>query len=139
MLTTVRVQEKGQVTIPRDLRRRLQLRKGDMVTFIETSQGVVIRPVGQALQELQGALEKQLAQRGQSLEMLLAASQELGGEQAVRQFGLDDEERQMLYQILQLRAQIALEAIRRAAEIAGTAQFSEADIEAEIQAARRKK
>jgi len=139
MLTTVRVQEKGQVTIPRDLRRKLRLRKGDMVTFIETSQGVVIRTIGQAVQELQDALHKRLAQRGQSLEALLAASQELGGNQALHQFGLDDEETELLYQVLQLRAQIALEAIRRAADKGGTAQLSDEEIEAEIQVARRKK
>lgn len=139
MLTTVRVQEKGQVTIPRDLRRKLRLQKGDMVTFIETSQGVVIRTIGQAVQELQDALQKRLAQRGQSLEALLAASQEFGGDPALRQFGLDDEETELLYQVLQLRAQIALESIRRAAEKGGTAQLSDEEIEAEIQVARRKK
>lgn len=139
MLTTVRVQEKGQVTIPRDLRRRLRLRKGDMVTFIETSQGVVIRPVEEAMQELQQALEKRLAQRGQSLDALLAASQEMGGDQIAHKFGLDDEAREMLYQVLQLRAQIALEAIRNAAEASGAAQRSEEDIDAEIQATRRER
>ena len=139
MLTRVRVQEKGQVTIPRDLRRKLRLRKGDMVTFIETSNGVVIRPIGQAVQKLQEALEKRLTQRGQSLEMLVVATQELGGEQAVHRFKLDDEEREMFYQVLQLRAQIALESIRRAAETGGTAQLSEEEIKAEIQAVRREK
>lgn len=139
MLTTVRVQEKGQVTIPRDLRRRLRLRKGDMVTFIETSQGVVIRPVEEAVQELQQALEKRLAQRGQSLDALLAASQEMGGDQVARKFELDDDVREMFYQVLQLRAQIALEAIRNAAEANGTMQLGEEDIDAEIQAIRRER
>ncbi|MBN2146392.1 MAG: AbrB/MazE/SpoVT family DNA-binding domain-containing protein [Anaerolineales bacterium] len=139
MLTTVRVQEKGQVTIPRDLRRRLRLRKGDMVTFIETSQGVVICPVEEAVQELQQALEKRLAQRGQSLGALMAASQEMGGDQVARKFGLDDEAREMLYQVLQLRAQIALEAIRKAAEANGSAQLGEEDIDAEIRATRRER
>jgi len=139
MLTTVRVQEKGQVTIPRDLRRRLRLRKGDMVTFIETSQGVVIRPVEEAVQALQQALAKRLAQCGQSLDVLLAASQEMGGDQVAHKFGLDDEAREMLYQVLQLRAQIALEAIRNAAAASGAAQLGEEDIDAEIQAARRER
>ena len=139
MLTTVRVQEKGQVTIPRDLRRRLRLRKGDMVTFVETSQGVIIQPVKQAMQELQQALEKRLAQRGQNLEKLLAASQELVGDQVAHKFELDDKEQELFYQVLQLRAQIALEAIRNAAEASGAAQLNEDDIDAEIQAALREK
>jgi len=139
MLTTVRVQEKGQVTIPRDLRRKLRLRKGDMVTFMETAQGVVIRPVGQAVGELQQALEERLAQRGLRLDALLAASQEQGGDQVMRSYGLDDEERALLYQVVQLRAQIALESIRNAAETSGAAELSEDEIESEIQTARRER
>ena len=139
MLTTVRVQEKGQVTIPRDLRRKLRLRKGDMVTFMETAQGVVIRPVGQAVGELQQALEERLVQRGLRLDALLAASQEQGGDQVIRSYGLDDEERVLLYQVVQLRAQIALESIRNAAEASGAAELSEDEIEAEIRLARRER
>ena len=40
----VRVQEKGQVTIPREIRQKLGLKKGDLVIFIETEQGFVIKP-----------------------------------------------------------------------------------------------
>lgn len=43
--TIVRVQEKGQVTIPLEIRRKLKLTKGDLVTFIETQNGVVVKPV----------------------------------------------------------------------------------------------
>ena len=139
MLTTVRVQEKGQVTIPLDLRRKLKLKKGDMVTFLETPQGVVIRSLREAMRELQQSLEEKLARRGQKLEALLAASQEEGGELVARRFGLNDGEQTLFYQVIQLRAQIALEAIRSAAEISGAAQFSEGEIEAEIQAVRRQK
>ena len=139
MLTTVRVQEKGQVTIPRDLRRKLRLRKGDMVTFMETSQGVVIRPIGEAVGELVQALGERLARRGLRLDALLAASQEQGGDQMMRSFGLDEEERILLYQVVQLRAQIALEAIRNAGEASGAAELSEDEIETEIRAARREK
>jgi len=42
--TAVRVQEKGQVTIPLEIREKLNLKKGDLVTFIETNDGIVIRP-----------------------------------------------------------------------------------------------
>jgi AbrB family looped-hinge helix DNA binding protein len=139
MLTTVRVQEKGQVTIPRDLRRKLRLRKGDMVTFMETSQGVVIRPLEQAVQELQQSLEQKLRQRGQGIDDLLAASQKQGGSQAALSYGLSDEERALFYQVVQLRAQMALESIRSAAEASGTAQLSDDEIDAEIQAVRRER
>ena len=42
--TAVRVQEKGQVTLPRAVRKKLNLKKGDLVTFVETPEGIVIKP-----------------------------------------------------------------------------------------------
>ncbi len=39
-----RVQDKGQVTIPVEIRKKLGLRKGDLVAFIETEQGILISP-----------------------------------------------------------------------------------------------
>jgi len=38
------VQEKGQVTIPAEIRRKLGVKKGDLVAFIETEGGVLISP-----------------------------------------------------------------------------------------------
>ena len=40
----VRVQEKGQVTIPRAIREKLNLKPGDLVIFRETEAGVVLMP-----------------------------------------------------------------------------------------------
>ena len=137
MLTIVRVQEKGQVTIPREVRRKLNLRKGDMVTFMETADGMVVRPVSQAVQQLQSTLERSLAKRSVKLTTLLAQVEAQGGDAAIRQFALSSEEKNLLYQMLQLRAQIALEAIRSAAEASDLSEISEADIEAEIQATRQ--
>ena len=39
-----RLQEKGQITIPTRIRRKLNLRKGDLVVFEETSEGVLLKP-----------------------------------------------------------------------------------------------
>lgn len=59
-----------------------------------------------------------------------------GGDDAAREFGLTAEEKASLYQILQLRAQAALETIRASAEQKGLNQLSQDEINAEIQAAR---
>jgi AbrB family looped-hinge helix DNA binding protein len=63
----VRVQEKGQVTIPVEIREKLNLRKGDLVTFVETEEGVVIKPaevvVSEALDEIGRALKEASALR----------------------------------------------------------------------------
>ena len=40
----VRIQEKGQVTIPRRIRNKLNLKRGDVVMFIETEAGVILKP-----------------------------------------------------------------------------------------------
>ena len=56
MTIYVRIQEKGQVTIPTKIRKKLNLRKGDMVMFVETEAGVLIKPaevlVSQALDKI---------------------------------------------------------------------------------------
>ena len=41
----VRLQEKGQVTIPSEIRRKHKLKKGDLVVSDETEAGVEIKPV----------------------------------------------------------------------------------------------
>lgn len=40
----VRIQEKGQVTIPLKIRNKLNLKKGDLVVFVETDSGVIVKP-----------------------------------------------------------------------------------------------
>ena len=40
----VRIQEKGQVTIPYRIRKKLNLKRGDLVVFVETDAGVMIKP-----------------------------------------------------------------------------------------------
>jgi antitoxin PrlF len=73
----VRVQEKGQVTIPLEIRRKLNLKKGDLVTFIETEHGVLIKPaevfVAGALDEIGRALKA----RGFKLEDLIEQGREM--------------------------------------------------------------
>lgn len=136
MLTTVRVQEKGQVTIPSDIRKKLRLKKGDLVAFIPQEGGVIIQPASMAAQEMLSSLEQSLGQRGLKLEALLLACQRVGGEQAAREFGLSEAEKTRLYNALQLQAQQALEAIRIQSEKAGFDQLSDDEIHAEIRAAR---
>jgi AbrB family looped-hinge helix DNA binding protein len=40
----VRMQEKGQVTIPTEIRKKLGLKRGDLVAVMETPEGVFITP-----------------------------------------------------------------------------------------------
>jgi AbrB family looped-hinge helix DNA binding protein len=136
MLATVRVQEKGQVTIPSDIRKRLQIKKGDLVTFIVQDENVMLKPVEMAVQELLSRLDQHLNAGGRSLDDLLAVCRRKGGETAAREFGLGAEEKAELFLALQLQAEQALEEIRAQAHATGADQLSDEEINAEIQAAR---
>jgi AbrB family looped-hinge helix DNA binding protein len=58
----VRVQEKGQVTIPRAIRKKLNLKQGDLVIFQETDAGILLKPAAivakEALRDEMAALVK---------------------------------------------------------------------------------
>jgi AbrB family looped-hinge helix DNA binding protein len=43
-MTSVRVQAKGQVTIPKEIRDKLNVQPGDLVVFVETDMGVMVKP-----------------------------------------------------------------------------------------------
>ena len=132
MISTVRVQEKGQVTIPRTIRRQLNLKKGDLVTFISTENGVIIKTLDLAAGDLLTSLAKTLQARGIKLEDVMVRSQKVSAEVLVKEFILLPDERNILYQALQLKAQAAVEAIRTAEESSTSSHLSEEDIEAEI-------
>jgi AbrB family looped-hinge helix DNA binding protein len=77
VLKLSKVQAKGQVTIPADIRERWGLRPGDLVAFVETEDGVLISPqevvAMEALDRIGEALEKQ----GVSLEELIESGREI--------------------------------------------------------------
>ncbi len=81
----VRVQEKGQVTIPIEIRRELGLKKGDLVAVTATQDGVLITPrsvlAGKALDRIGELLREQ----GLSLDDLIESGREVRGETARRQ------------------------------------------------------
>jgi AbrB family looped-hinge helix DNA binding protein len=39
-----RIQKRGQITIPAEIRQKLHLEEGDLVAFIETAEGIVLSP-----------------------------------------------------------------------------------------------
>jgi len=90
----VRVQERGQVTIPKEIRERLDLKKGDLVTFVETEEGVMIKPaeivVSAALEEVGEALKE----RGLSLEELMERGREIRGDLVEEEYGITDPDRE---------------------------------------------
>lgn len=73
----VRVQEKGQVTIPLEIRRKLNLKKGDMVTFLETDQGIMIKSVELIASQALDEIGRQLKEKGISLEEIMALGSDI--------------------------------------------------------------
>ena len=84
-----KVQEKGQITIPAEIREKLGLKKGDLVGFVETEDGVLISP-----QEViaMNALDKMgaiLKEKGVTLEKLMESGREIRGDLVKEKYGLD--------------------------------------------------
>ena len=86
------VQEKGQVTIPVEIRRKLGLKKGDRVVFVETEQGVLItRQEVIALKALDH-MGRALNERGISLDNLIESGREIRGKMLAEEYGLQVDE-----------------------------------------------
>ncbi len=88
--TTVRVQEKGQVTIPLELRKKLNLKKGDLVTFIETEEGVLIQPAEVVVSAALDEIGRVLKEKGVTLEMWMERGRKIRGELLKEIYGLTD-------------------------------------------------
>jgi len=73
------VQEKGQVTIPAEIRRKLGLEKGDLVAFVETEQGVLISPQETIAMDALDRIGKVLREKGLTLEELMESGREIRG------------------------------------------------------------
>jgi antitoxin PrlF len=87
-----KMQEKGQVTIPAEIREKLGLEKGDLVAFVETEQGVVISPQEVVAMKALDRLGEMLKEKGITLEELIEDGREIRGEIAKEKYGLDTEE-----------------------------------------------
>ena len=74
-----KVQEKGQVTIPVEIRKKWNLEKGDLVAFVETEQGVMISPREVVAMEALDRVGEALKERGINLEELIESGREIRG------------------------------------------------------------
>ncbi len=85
----VRMQEKGQVTLPADVHRRLGLKKGDVVAVTETEDGVLISPRQVVALKALDRIGEVLRSQGASLDELMEAGREIRGEIVKEKYGLD--------------------------------------------------
>jgi antitoxin PrlF len=73
----VKIQEKGQVTIPTEIRKKLGLKRGDLVAVVETPEGVFITPQQVMATKALDSIGDILKEQGLSLEELIASGREL--------------------------------------------------------------
>lgn len=71
------IQERGQITLPADLRRKFGLKKGDTVVFEETPDGILISPRETLVMRLLDEIGDELRQRGVTLEDLIESGREI--------------------------------------------------------------
>lgn len=84
----VRVQEKGQVTLPAELREKLGLKKGDLVAVLETDEGVLISPQEIVATKALDRIGEVLKERGVSLEEIIESGREARGSIIEKRYGL---------------------------------------------------
>jgi AbrB family looped-hinge helix DNA binding protein len=73
----VRIQEKGQVTIPTEIRKKLGLKRGDLVAVMETPEGVFITPQQVLATKALDRIGSILKDQGLSLDDLIASGRQL--------------------------------------------------------------
>jgi AbrB family looped-hinge helix DNA binding protein len=73
----VRMQEKGQVTIPTAIRKKLGLKQGDVVAVMETPEGVFITPQQVVATKALDSIGDILKEKGLSLEEVISSGREL--------------------------------------------------------------
>jgi AbrB family looped-hinge helix DNA binding protein len=83
----VRVQEKGQVTLPASMRKKLGLKKGDLVAVLETPDGVLITPQQVLANKTLDRIGEILRRQGLTLEELIDSGAEVRDELVREQYG----------------------------------------------------
>jgi AbrB family looped-hinge helix DNA binding protein len=85
------IQERGQVTIPAAIRRKLGLKKGDLIAFTETEEGVVITRQEVVALDLLKEIGESLKAKGITLEELLEDGRAIRGDLLKEMYGIDEE------------------------------------------------
>jgi AbrB family looped-hinge helix DNA binding protein len=83
------VQEKGQVTLPAEVRRAFNLKKGDLVAVEATQEGVLITPQAAVAKRALEQIGRALREQGISLDEMIESGREIRGELIKELYGLN--------------------------------------------------
>ena len=87
-LTAVKIQEKGQVTIPSEIRKNLNLKKGDLVTFVETKGGVIMTPAEIVVSKALDEIGKVFKRKGLTIEEIISRGREIRSKLIEKEYGI---------------------------------------------------
>jgi antitoxin PrlF len=86
----VRMQEKGQVTIPTEIRKKLGLKRGDLVAVMETPDGIFITPQQVVASKALDRIGDILKEQGLSVDELIASGREIRTDLFKETYGTTD-------------------------------------------------
>ena len=81
------MQEKGQVTLPAEIRRKLGLKKGDVVAVSETPEGILMTPQEVVATKALAEIGEALKATGLSLEEVIERGRTMRGDLINKQSG----------------------------------------------------
>jgi antitoxin PrlF len=92
----VRVQDKGQVTIPTEIRKKLGLKQGDLVAVMETPDGVYITPQQVVATKALDSIGDILKDQGLSLNELIASGRDIRTDLLQETYGITEPPKERL-------------------------------------------
>ena len=85
----MRIQDKGQVTLPTQVRKKIGLKKGDLVAVMETAEGVLITPQQVVANKTLDKIGEVLKEKGISLEELIESGREVRSQLMKEKYGIE--------------------------------------------------
>lgn len=90
MTNLSRVQVRGQVTIPSDLRKKYGLQEGDFVSFVPTEKGILITPQEVVAMDALDKIGEILQANGISLDEVIKKGREIRGDLLKEKYDFED-------------------------------------------------
>jgi AbrB family looped-hinge helix DNA binding protein len=92
----VRMQDKGQVTIPTEIRKRLGLKRGDLVAVVETREGMFITPQQVLATKAFETIGDILKEQGLSLAEVIASGRQIRSDLLQETYGITETPKERL-------------------------------------------
>ena len=73
----VRVQDRGQVTLPVEIRRKYNIREGDLIGFRETKEGILIDLRATEIIKALDKIGEMLREKGETLESMMESGEQI--------------------------------------------------------------